>query len=584
MGGRGARMIVGGCARVSGVGGFRFGVDEREGAGAMVDLEKPVARIRRLMRFQRFLGLSVACVTAGALAGVVPMALARFTEWGGLGGPAWWPPLAGGGMGALIAGAMALARGPSRLDAAVAIDREFDLNERLSSALELPADLRETAAGRALLADAANRVSGLELSERFGVRAPRRAWLPLLPAALAAGALLAPSDLFQRLASGDGRGDGKKSEALNPETLKRVSEATNKAIASRREKAEQALAPETAKLLAEIEKATKELSEKNELSKEQALAKVNQLIDTLKEQRDKLGDFDKMSKQMEMMRDLANSGPAGEFAKQLARNELTKASESVKQLAEKLAKGGMSEGEKEQLKKQLEEMRKELDKLANLDERRKQLEEAKKNGALSQEQFDQEMSKLDQQAKKMEEMKELAEKLGKAAEAMERGDTQAAAEQLGMTQQQIEQMAASLAELETLDAAMADLADMKNGLASDGSNALGDGSLGRFGMGNGDRGQGSGQGRGRGEGDRPIAEDDTAAYDTRVKQQLTRGKGVVEGLGPRGQQTAGQSELSGQATAEVAESESVEALANQRIPSNIRKHVQGYFEQINSDQ
>ena len=78
------------------------------------------------------------------------------------------------------------------MDAAVALDRVFHLNERVSSALSLPEDLRETHAGRALIADAVRKVTDLDVAAEFGLRLPRRAWVVLIPAALAALLLFAP--------------------------------------------------------------------------------------------------------------------------------------------------------------------------------------------------------------------------------------------------------------------------------------------------------------------------------------------------------------------------------------------------------
>src|SRR5262245_18663084 len=104
------------------------------------------------MRLQRFATALVWCLVACLALAAAAIATVRLTAWNA---PwAWWAPLAaGGGLAVVVAAAIALLTGPSRVDAAVAIDHAFQLNERLSTALTLPADLRETPAGRALLAD-----------------------------------------------------------------------------------------------------------------------------------------------------------------------------------------------------------------------------------------------------------------------------------------------------------------------------------------------------------------------------------------------------------------------------------------------
>ena len=79
---------------------------------------------------------------------------------------------------------------------------------------------------------------------------------------------------------------------------------------------------------------------------------------------------------------------------------------------------------------------------------------------------------------------------------------------------------------------MADLQDAKNGMTGDGMNQLGE-DLDQHGHGRTNRtGNGNGLGRGRGQGDRPEAPDDTATYNTKVKQQFGKGKAVVEGFAP----------------------------------------------------
>ena len=195
----------------------------------------------------------------------------------------------------------------------------------------------------------------------------------------------------------------------------------------------------------------------------------------------------------------------------------------------------MSEAEKKALKEQLGEMAKKLSDLANMEQRKKQLEEARKNGGLSQQQYEREMEKLQEQSKGLKQLQQLANKMSQAQEAMQKGDMKKAAEAMGMSQQQLQEMAKQLEEMQALDSAMADLQDAKNGMAADGMNQLGDdlNSLG-MGMGRRNRGNGNGMGRGRGQGDRPEAPDDTATYKTKAKRR-SEGEGRPPGLHHAGQ-------------------------------------------------
>ena len=165
----------------------------------MRELERPIGRVWRRMRFQRFLTALVWCW--GVALAVVAVVLAVEKVVGRpVPGAEWWPFAIAGGVGLVAAALIALLGGPSRVDAAVAIDRVFHLNERLSTALTLPAELRETSAGRALVADAIRHVSALDIGAEFGPTFPRRAWVPLIPAALAIALLFVPAEWVQQKA------------------------------------------------------------------------------------------------------------------------------------------------------------------------------------------------------------------------------------------------------------------------------------------------------------------------------------------------------------------------------------------------
>lgn len=550
----------------------------------MRELERPIMRAWRRMRLQRFFASLVWFLAGGLLASAGVIGAARM-DWGIAlpPGKEWWPLAIAAGAAVVAAGVLAAFSGPKRFDAAVAVDRAFHLDERLSTALSLPEDLRETPAGRALMADAIKHAKSLDIGSQFGLRVPRRAWVPILPGILAAVAMLVPIEALQAVTQAKDVST-KPADPKEQEAVAKRTEALKKAIAQKREALDPQKFSETAKLLAEVEKATDELS-KSSTNKDQALSKLNKISDTLKDRRKELGSADQVTKQLQQLKEMALSGPGDRFAKDLANNNFKDAAKAIKELRDKIASGKMSEQERKQLAEQMQDMKKQLEKLANLDEKRKQLDEARKSGAITQEQHDKEMAKLDQQAQGLEQLNKMAQQLAKASEKMQKGDTKGAAQELGMTEEQLQQMAQNLQELESLDAALADLQDAKNGMANDGLNQLGEG-LGSFGgMGDGKSKQaGQGMGRGKGQGDRPIAPDDTAAYTTRVKQQFGKGKGVIEGLGPKGMQTKGESLIEGQATVEAAAGVAAEALTNQKVPSSVKKHIQGYFDQIKGDQ
>jgi hypothetical protein len=539
------------------------------------ELDRPIGRVWRRMRFQRFLGALVWCWAVGLALVAVVLAVEKLGR--PLPGADWLPFAVAGGVGLAFAALIALLTGPSRVDAAVAIDRAFHLNERLSSTLTLPLDLRETPAGRALVADTIRHVSELDIGSKFGLRMPRRAWVPIIPALLALGLIFVP-EWTQRLASAKNSAEQQVEKQVVTEKVK----ALSKKIAAQRKELDKNEFAETEKLLAEIEKATSEMAKAPLAEKDKALVEMNKLSDALKDRQKQLGSTEKIAQQLQQLKDLANNGPADEFAKDLAKGDFKDAASQLQKMQEKLLSGKMTEPEKQALKKQLAEIQQKMQELANLEKRRQQLEEARKNGGLTEKQFQQEMAKLDEQAKGLKQLKALAQQMAQAREMMDQGKMQKAAEALGMGQQQLEQLAKQAQEIEALDGALADLQEAKNGMANDGMNQLGMQLDGMNGMGMNDRpGMGNGLGRGRGRGDRPEAPDNTAAYNTKVKQQYNKGKAILEGFAPPNAQMKGESLIDSQAVIEAAEGLNASALTDQKIPKGIQRHILNYYDQIN---
>src|SRR5262245_27741359 len=134
----------------------------------MDQIRKQVDRARRRLWVELFLSRLVKCCFFTLLAAVIAIAVPRVVAIENL--PAQWDAWWLGGaaaLGALVALTWTLVRGRSELDAAMEIDRRFDLKERVASSLSLPSDALETEAGRALLADAERAVRRLEIDERF---------------------------------------------------------------------------------------------------------------------------------------------------------------------------------------------------------------------------------------------------------------------------------------------------------------------------------------------------------------------------------------------------------------------------------
>ena len=242
----------------------------------------------------------------------------------------------------------------------------------------------------------------------------------------------------------------------------------------------------------------------------------------------------------------------------------------------------MSEEDKKELSKQLGQLQKQLDQMAGLEERKKQLEEARKKGIVSEQQYQDQKQKLDEQSQGMKSLQSLAQKMSEAQQQMAAGESQKAADAMKAAESELRDMASNASELEALDGAMADLQEAKESMTGEGMNQLGKNLEGMSGMMDGGNRPGSGQGmgRGRGQGDRSEAPDKTASYDSKVKQQITKGKAVLGGFADPTRQVRGESVLEVQGTVEAAASTASEALTDQKIPKSLKKHVQSYFDQV----
>ncbi len=538
----------------------------------MRELEKPVARVFRRLRLQRFVSSLVWVLAITLLIVAVVLGVTKALNYQ-IPGPEWAPFAIAGGVGVLIAGLFAVLTGPSRLDAAVAIDHAFHLNERVSTALTLPGELRETSAGHALLADARKKLADLDVTAAFGPKLPRRAWIVLIPAALAISMLFVPAWIQRTV-------QAKTETKVDAKALTKQTEALSKKISSQRQAIDKDKFPEAERLLAQIEKKAEDLAKAPPAQKDKLLVEMNKLTDALKERKKQLGSPDQVNRQLQQLKEMGQNGPADQFSRELAKGDFKKAAEQLKELQQKLDKGGMTQADKKALQEQLAEMTKKLKEVANMEERKKQLDQALKNGGLSKEQYEREVEKLKQQSKSLKQLEQLAGKLGQAQEALKKGDAKQAAEALGMTQQQLAEMAKQLEEMEALDSAMANVTDCKNGMSDD-MNQLGEMMNGMGSMDSMRRGLGQGLGRGRGQGDRPEAPDETATYSTKVQQQVRKGKAVLQGFTQPSKTVKGESVIDIQGEMAAATTAAADALSNQKIPKNVEKHIRAYYDQLN---
>lgn len=542
----------------------------------MNELNGPIGQAFRRLRIQRFLaalvwswgiGLTAAAVglAAGKLLGRAPSC------------PVWHPFAIVAGLGLVAATALAIFSGPSRFDAALALDRAFQLDERLSTAVSLPDDRKHSPAGLALLADAVQRVKHLDVRSKFSLRPPRRAWLIVIPAVLALVASLVPPWSSRSIQARTTEDPARMQAAAG-----RTEELARK-IAGQRQTIDKRKFPETDELLGRIEKKTEELAKAPPARKDKMAVELDKLSAALKERQRRLGTPEQVKRQLQQLRDLAARGLGDEAARALMQGDYQKAADALKELQEKLTSDQMSPQEKEALRKQLDETARKLKDLAELKERKEMLDQARKNGALSEQEFEREVEKLRDQAAGMEPLQQLADNLAQAVGALARGEMGTAAEQLDSSRQALEEMARRLEEIQTLDSALAEVADAKRGILGDGFAQRGKSLIPGAGGDSDRRGMDSrGGGRGRGRGDRPEAEEETSTFTSQVKQQLGKGKGVFQGFVPPGKAVKGEARIGVQAELDAGGGFDAAPLSNQKIPKSLEKHVRAYYDQINA--
>lgn len=548
----------------------------------MDQLQRQVARARRRLVFEQFLARLVWCLIAALSIAAVAVAAPRLFVIEGL--PANWDMT--WLLGALSAGLVAalcwtLIRHRSPLDAAIEIDRRFDLRERVASSLSLAPEEESSEIGRAVVSDAVRAVSRIEVDEKFRVRLDRRAWWPLVPAAIA----------FVLVTFVENR---QAASSIDPATLAHTQKQVKTSVESLRKKLDE-LKKQAEKekdlkaaegLFKQIEQGTKELAEKEKIDRTQAAVKLNDLAKQLEERRQQLGGKDGLKQQFESMKNLGQ-GPADKMAEALKQGDWQKALQEVKDMEAKLRDGKLDATDKQQLAKQLEQMKEKLEAAAQMrqqamDDLKKQIEQQRRQGNLAKAgELQQKLDQMQKQAEQMNQLQQLAQQMGQMQQALQQGDNQQAAQAMAKLADQLAQMQQQMDELEMLDAAMNQLEMAKDAMACEACQGEGckncQGNLASMNMGNMfSRNPGMGMGEGRGAGPRPDERNPTNVRNTSVKQDYRRGAATFGGLvdGPNLKGDVSQSIKEEMATLSA---EPEDPLTRERLSKSQREQAEQYF-------
>jgi hypothetical protein len=551
----------------------------------MNTIETQVRRARRRLILAKFAHLAcwslfvtwfiaAAAILARAI-WVLPFDIAVW-DWSWLGGSTL--------LAIVFAASVAIFTAPSVAKVAVEVDSRFGLRERLSSVVSLPSQDRETPMGRALVEDATRRAEPLDVRDRFSLSPTRLGWLPALPAvlivlAMFVGPAVAPnpdSDLSPELVS-------------QTNQVKTAAEALKRKIQQQRERAEETGLKEAEDFFKKLETDLDKLATRPSLDQKDAMIAMNDIKKQLEQRRDELGTPDQMKTALSKMEDIQR-GPGDSVVKAMQKGDFSEAQEKVKELADKLRDGKLTEQEKQELQKQMEQVRDKLDAAAEKNEEAKkqlqqQIDQAKKEGRSGDAaKMEQQMQQLEAEGAQMQQMQQMAEAMDQAAQCMKDGKMGEAADALEKMAEQLGDMQGEMQQLEDLKDTIQDLSQTKEQMrcsscsgqgCSQCQGGMNDQQGGKKKGGKGGKEYGSGIGSGDGE----EEEIDAGTYDSQVRGEPKQGRGVIAGFAD-GPNRKGVSRQEIKDAVMGAINDRSDPLENQTLPRVERDHTREYFDRL----
>lgn len=546
----------------------------------MDEIQKSVDAARRRLVLRQWAGRLAVCLTVTFCAALLAILAPKLFALPQL--PAQWAALwlGGAGLVGIVAASVWTALRPkSRLDAAVEIDRRYELRERIASSLTLTEDDLTTQAGAALARDAQRAIAKVEVNDRFTLGLDRGVWRPIAPAVVA---LLVATLVGNRTA--EATVDQPPTEQVAAEQAKKAAEEARKQLEKRRQQAEKDGLADASALLKKIEEGTADLAEKDAKNPTKAAVKLNDLSQQLAERREKLGGGEELRNQLNRMKDLGK-GPADKAADAMKQGDWKKAMEEIAKIREDIAGGKVSPEKQQQLAAQLGKMQQRLAEAAQQQREQKQelqrqLEEAQRKGDLNQAgKLQQKLDQLGQKTPQMQRLEQLAQQMQQAQQALDQGDAKQAADAMQQLAQQMDQMAREDQEMKMLDGAMTDIMDAKQAMGMEPGDMPGQ-MAGQGGDGkNQDGPPGDGMGEGRGKGFRPDEENDVSFRDTQVKQEVGRGASTFGGL-VKGPSVKGEVAEAIKTPLDAAAAQPADPLTSERLPRSRREHAEEYFRSL----
>jgi hypothetical protein len=434
----------------------------------------PVVRVVRIARRRLFVQALVNRLVAGWAAALLLGLVWLLAEPLLLAAPPerlrWWVLAGLAAVAAAAAVVRTVRRFPPRLAVALEVDSRFDLKERTTTALGLPAELQPTPAGRAVLADADDHARGLRVRDRFPVRVGWKVlWLPALAGLLAVVAFVyhpvADSGLLTASKSDEEKAATNRTANASKKTPYDARPKPKPDVADRanRSREVQELQDELARLEAAArpgdQDAARERVTAITSAEEKAKALEREKADRLARLENKLGRLGKLSEDQDF-----KGGPAQELNDALAQGDLDKARAAADDLAKQLRDPNLDPQKKEQLQKQLDKMSDELRRAAanqdKIDDLNKRIADAKAMGADTSG-LEQELAQAKADAEKSKGAKELADKLDAAKQSLQDGKPDEAAKQLDDVAKQVDAVKGEVQDVKDLQDQQKRLNDLK---------------------------------------------------------------------------------------------------------------------------
>lgn len=560
----------------------------------MEEINQKIAVARRRLMINQFLKVTAWSVFIGLLVIAIGIAVPKIWHLPALASTdaaSFWNAgwiMGGAVLTIVIAAAITIIKRRAWVDVAAEVDQRFRLKSRLSSAVAMTPQERESSAGIALAEDAKYQAQVLDVGEQFKIEPRWSMALPLIPMVLVGTLLMLPNASLDPPAA-----------HLTPASKTDDDARVKSAVETLRKRVrEKQLTKGLNNLDIDFDKLQKSLEDptdnKNEATRKVALVKLNNIKKQITDQQNKLGSSQDFKAALNKLKDIGD-GPAKKLSDAMREGDMKAAQKAIKDLAEKLKNGKMTKADKQRLAKDIQQMAKQLKVMADQQgqkkqELKKQIAKAVNKGDLDKAaQLQQKLEQMEKQDAQQQKMKDLAQKLQKCAQCMKPG--QGNSNQNGQGQQgepkpgdrqdaeaqmhdagdsledlakQLQQMQQEMEDLQDLEDLQDAIQDCKDGMCP--------------GAKPGEK-PGNGMGEGRGFGDRPQDVQKTGNYKSRVRGKLQKGQMVITGKAD-GENLTGRTTEEAREIVEAAMSSKADPLEDQVLPKSQRDHAQQYFQSL----